>query len=132
MAKLLLDSDILIYFLNGKAEVIEQFSRYKIDDLVISRINYAELLFGVYNSSKVAKNINIVLPFLENFKVFEFDQDSAVIFAKEKTRLKKAGTPITDMDLMIAAIAIANELTLVTNNIKHFKRIKLLNLECWV
>jgi len=52
-----------------------------------------------------------------------------LIFAKEKARLKKSGNIIADMDLMIASIAIENDCTLFSNNIKHFDRIKNLDLE---
>ncbi|MEA2111259.1 MAG: type II toxin-antitoxin system VapC family toxin, partial [Campylobacterota bacterium] len=68
-------------------------------------------------------------PFLESFKILEFTQVSSLIFAKEKARLKKSGNIIADMDLMIASIAIENDCTLISNNIKHFDRIQNLELE---
>jgi len=132
VAKFLLDSDILIYFLKGREEIISQFSKYAVEDLVISRINYTELLYGAYNSAKTDKNLKIVVPFLENFEVLEFDRYAAEIFAKEKARLKRQGTMLADMDLMIASIAIANNLTLVSNNTKHFERVKGLEVDNWV
>ena len=52
MKKYLIDSDILIYFLKGKKEVVEKLSQIPIDDLYISRINYTELIYGAYNSAK--------------------------------------------------------------------------------
>ena len=131
MAKFLLDSDILIYFLKGKAQTVSQFAKYAANDLAISRINYTEVLYGAYNSAKTDKNLKVVVPFLENFEVFEFDRYAAEIFAKEKARLKRQGAMLADMDLMIASIAIANNLTLVSNNIKHFERVKGLRLENW-
>ncbi|MEA2091951.1 MAG: PIN domain-containing protein, partial [Campylobacterota bacterium] len=93
------------------------------DELYISRINYTELIYGAYNSSKIKSNLKIIEPFLENFKILEFDKESSIIFAKEKARLKKSGNIIADMDLMIASIAMKNECILFTNNVKHFKRI---------
>ena len=131
MAKFLLDSDILIYFLKGKEEVVSQFAKYMAEDLVISRINYVELLYGAYNSAKTDKNLKVIIPFLENFEVLEFDRYAAEVFAKEKARLKRQGTMLADMDLMIASIAIANDLTLVSNNTKHFERVKGLRLDNW-
>jgi tRNA(fMet)-specific endonuclease VapC len=132
MAKLLLDSDILIYFLKGKKEVVEQVIEHAPEDLLISRINYTELLYGAYNSARVESNLRIVLPFLDNFEILEFDKGASEIFAKEKARLKRSGIMIADMDLMIASIAVANEATLVTNNLKHFERVKHLTLQRWV
>lgn len=129
MKRYLIDSDILIYFLKGKQEVVERLSQIPIDDLYISRINHTELLYGAYNSSKIDQNLKIIEPFLDSFRVLEFTQISSLIFAKEKARLKKNGNIIADMDLMIASIAIENDCTLISNNLKHFDRVKDLELE---
>jgi predicted nucleic acid-binding protein len=132
MAKLLLDSDILIYFLKGNRQVVEHVAKHDPEDLLTSRINYTELIYGAYNSSRVENNLRIILPFLENFEILEFDKSASEIFAKEKAHLKKRGTLIADMDLMIASIAIANDVALVTNNFKHFERVKNLKLVRWI
>jgi len=129
MKKYLIDSDILIYFLKGKKEVVQRVSKIPIDNLYISRINYTELMFGAYNSTKITQNLKVIEPFLESFEVLEFTQVSSLIFAKEKARLKKNGNIIADMDLMIASIAIENDCTLISNNIKHFERVQNLELE---
>ncbi|WP_321777894.1 PIN domain-containing protein [Sulfurimonas sp.] len=129
MKKYLIDSDILIYFLKGKKEVVERLSQIPIDNLYISRINYTELIYGAYNSSKITKNLKIIEPFLDSFKVLEFTKISSLLFAKEKARLKKNGNIIADMDLIIASIAIENDCTLISNNIKHFERVQNLELE---
>ena len=129
MKKYLIDSDILIYFLKGRQEVVQRLSQIPIDDLYISRINYSELIYGAYNSSKINQNLKVIEPFLDNFKVLEFTKASSLIFAKEKARLKKNGNIIADMDLMIASIAIENNCTLMSNNIKHFDRVHNLELE---
>ena len=129
MKKYLIDSDILIYFLKGKQEVVQRLSQIPIDDLYISRINYTELIYGAYNSSKIDQNLKVIEPFLDSFKVLEFTKTSSLIFAKEKARLKKNGNIIADMDLMIASIAIENDCTLISNNIKRFDRVQNLELE---
>ena len=129
MKKYLIDSDILIYFLKGKQEVVQRLSQIPIDDLYISRINYTELIYGAYNSSKINQNLKVIEPFLDSFKVLEFTKTSSLVFAKEKARLKKNGNIIADMDLMIASIAIENDCTLISNNIKHFDRVRNLELE---
>ncbi|MEA2017612.1 MAG: PIN domain-containing protein [Campylobacterota bacterium] len=127
-----IDSDTLIYFLKGEKEVIEQMSKVPIGNLYTTRINYTELLFGAYNSTRVDDNLNKILPFLENFKILEFDKKSAEIFAKIKAKLKKDGQIIADMDLMIASISISNNCNLISNNTKHFSRIKELKLNNWL
>ncbi|TKI68921.1 type II toxin-antitoxin system VapC family toxin [Sulfurimonas crateris] len=128
MRKYLIDSDMLIYFLKGKQEAVARLSDIPPSELYISRINFAELLYGAYNSVRVEANLKIIVPFLKNFQVLEFDEEAATLFAKEKSRLKKTGNIIADMDLMIASIAIKNECTLITNNLKHFERIRDLNI----
>jgi len=129
MKKYLIDSDVLIYFLKGKQEVVQRLSQIPIDDLYISRINYTELIYGAYNSSKIDQNLKVIEPFLDSFKILEFTKTSSLVFAKEKARLKKNGNIIADMDLMIASIAIENDCTLISNNIKHFDRVQNLELE---
>jgi len=129
MKKYLIDSDILIYFLKGKQEVVQRLSQIPINALYISRINYTELIYGAYNSTKIDQNLKVIEPFLESFEVLEFTKTSSLIFAKEKARLKKSGNIIADMDLMIASIAIENNCTLISNNIKHFNRVQNLELE---
>lgn len=56
---------------------------------------------------------------------------SIVLFAKEKARLKRVGQPIDNFDLLIGATAIHHDLTLVTNNTKHFQRLEGIRLEDW-
>ena len=127
-----IDSDTLIYFLKGEQKVISKMTQITSENLYTTRINYTELLYGAYNSSKIEKNLDKILPFLDNFKILEFDKKSSILFAKIKSKLKKDGQIIADMDLMIASIAISNDTTLVSNNTKHFKRIKELSLENWL
>lgn len=128
----IIDSDILIYFLKGKKEVVEQLLKIPSANLYTTRINCTELLYGAYNSTKIEENLKRIVPFLENFQIIEFNQNSSEIFAKLKSKLKKDGKIIADMDLMIASITIAENYTLVTNNTKHFERIKDIQLENWL
>lgn len=127
-----IDSDILIYFLKGQPEIVSRLSAHPIENIFTTRINVTELLYGAYNSSKIGQNLNKVNAFLGNFQVLEFDEKASVVFAQEKARLKQNGVPIADMDLMIASIAIANDIALVTNSFRHFGRIKNLKIERWL
>ena len=126
--KYILDSDILIYFLKGKKGIVEKIISLPKEDLYITIINYTELLYGIYNSNKIIENKEKILPFLDNFKILQFDKKSSEIFAKLKSNLKKQGNIIADMDLMIASITISNRAILFTNNLKHFERIKKLEI----
>jgi predicted nucleic acid-binding protein len=126
---MVLDSDILIYFLKGRKEIVDEVLSISTDELYITRINYTELYYGAYNSSRVNQNLEKIEPFLKNFKILEFDENSSHIFAKLKARLKKEGNIIADMDLMIASITIANKQELFTNNVRHFERVKELKVK---
>jgi len=127
--KYLIDSDVLIYYLKGKPEAIARLGQIPAAALYISRINATELIYGAYNSERVKNNLNVIEPFLKQFVTLEFDEGASRIFARGKARLKRTGTLIPDMDLMIAATAITNDCTLITNNLKHFKRIEGLRVE---
>jgi predicted nucleic acid-binding protein len=129
---IVVDSDILIYFLKGQPEIVNKLSAYPIENIFTTRINVTELLYGVFNSAKIEQNLAKVNAFLANFHILEFDQKASLIFAKEKAKLKQRGNLIADMDLMIASITLANEFALVTNNHKHFVRIKRLKIERWL
>lgn len=126
---MVLDSDILIYFLKGDKDVVQNVLDIPQEELFTTRINYSELLYGAYNSQKIEKNLEKILPFLSKFQILEFDEKSSQIFAKQKAILKQSGNIIADMDLMIASIVIANKQTLYTNNLKHFKRLNDLSLK---
>ena len=127
-----IDSDILIYFLKGQQEIVDKLSAHPIENVFTTRINVTELLYGAFNSAKVAQNMAKISAFLANFHILEFDEKASMTFAQEKARLKKNGDLIADMDLMIASIAVANKFSLVTNNHKHFARIEQLNIEHWL
>ena len=128
---MVIDSDILIYFLKGEKTVVQELTKIAPNELYTTRINYTELLYGAYNSSNIDKNLTRFVSFLNQFTILEFDEKASEIFAKTKAKLKKEGNIIADMDLMIASIAIANDYELVSNNQKHFKRIPHLKLVDW-
>ncbi len=94
-------------------------------------INKTELLYGACNSSKKEQNLKKISYFLSEMTIHEFSHDASVIFAEQKVKLKKQGRILADMDLMIASITLANNAVLVTNNAKHFERIKPLQLDNW-
>ena len=127
--KYLIDSDVLICYLKGRPEAIARLGQIPAAALHTSRINATELLYGAYNSQRVQNNLSIIEPFLAQFALLEFDEEASRLFAREKARLKRTGNLIPDMDLMIAATTMANDCTLITNNLKHFERVRGLRVE---
>ncbi len=128
--KYLLDTNIVIFFFKGKFEIEEKMDAVGITNCLISEITLAELKFGAENSGNVEKHRSEVDELIETVQVLPITS-ALDIFAKEKARLRKQGLPLDDFDLLIAATAIANGITLVTNNVKHFSRIEGLTIEDW-
>lgn len=127
----ILDTDIIIYFFRGYDSVTKKLSELPVENLHTTIVNYAELLYGAYNSIKRKSNIEKIENFLSNLRILPFCEEASHLFAENKSLLKKKGTPLADMDLMIASISLKNNMTLISNNFKHFERIKNLKLENW-
>jgi predicted nucleic acid-binding protein len=126
-----IDSDILIYYLKNHPKVVRRFVNTEINELSTTIINYTELLFGAYKSAKSVENLAAIRRFLDSLRIVQFDKNAAEIFAQLKAQLQKDGNIVADMDLLIASICLANNLTLVTNNTWHFEKIGGLPLENW-
>ena len=100
------------------------------ENCFISEITLAELKFGVENIQAKEKNAVALANFLTGVIIIPIFP-SLDIYAKEKVRLRKAGQPVDDFDLLIGATAISNDLTLVTNNVDHLGRMEGINIEDW-
>jgi len=132
MKKVLIDTDILSYFFKGHDEVTLNFKNYlkSYEVFNISIITYYEIISGL--QAKNATNQLIIFEeFCEINSIFPLTKASVVISAKIYAELKKAGKIVDDIDLLIAGVAIENDLVLVTNNTKHFSRIPDLQIENW-
>jgi len=128
--KYLLDTNICIYFLKGKYQLNDKFDEVGFDNLYISEITVAELKYGAENSNYPEKNRKVIQELSSQFKQIPIF-NSLNIYAKEKARLRKEGKIIDDFDLLIGATAIANDMTLVTNNEKHFDKLKKIKIDNW-
>jgi len=102
-------------------------------DLTISAITYAELRLGAGRSGNPRKHDRLISEFCERLDaVFSWDAKAADSFAVLQVKLFKAGTPIGDNDTMIAGHALSVGAIVVTNNQKHFTKVKKLKVENWV
>ena len=90
-----------------------KFEKADPDNCFISEITLAELKFGVENSEKKEKNQKALDNFLTGIKVVPIFH-SLDLYAKEKARLRKQGTPVDDFDLLIGVTSIAHNLTMGT------------------
>lgn len=130
MKKYLIDTNTCIYYIKGKFDLRKKFEKADPDNCFISEITLAELKFGVENSEKKEKNQKALDNFLTGIKIIPIFP-SLDLYAKEKARLRRAGTPLDDFDLLIGVTSLTHNLTVVTNNTDHFKRLKGISFEDW-
>ncbi len=130
MKKYLIDTNICIFFIKGLFDLKRKFEKADPENCYISEITLAELKFGVENSAKKEKNQIVLESFLSGVKVLPIFH-SIDLYAKEKARLRKVGTPIDDFDLLIGATAVTHNMVMVTNNTKEFKRIQGVDVQDW-
>lgn len=128
----LLDTNICIPLINrAEPALAERLLAADPAELVLCSIVRAELEFGARNSSNVAENLDRVERFCSAFESIPFDDDAAAYYGEIRSHLRREGRPIGANDLMIAAIAVANDLTLVTRNVSEFARVPRLATETW-
>lgn len=127
----LLDTDTLIYVLKGNPRVKENLHVHLYDPMYISTISMMELFYGAYKSQLIDTNLAKLKTLENSFSLLPAGPEICEIFGKLKARLEVDGTRLDDLDLIIAAIALANNLVLITNNQKHFSRIQGLKLANW-
>jgi len=133
MKRYILDTDICSYIIRERpVRVLEHFRKLNMNQICISTISYAELLYGVERSRSTKINRPIVDNFARHLTIIEWRIEAAEHYANIRTLLEASGTPIGAMDMMIAAHARSLGTVLVTNNSKHFSRVKALKLENWV
>ena len=130
--KRLLDTNICIAYLHrAEKDVIQKFTQTKPRELVLCSVVKAELLYGARKSQRVAGNLMELSAFFAPFDSIAFDDKAADFYGTSRVLLTQAGTPISDNDLLIASIALAHDLVVVTRNQKEFARVPGLRVETW-
>ncbi len=129
--KYLIDTDIASNFAKNTSSSLKLKMLENLNDWAISSVTYHELWRGLMqtDSDKVEA---IVTSFLSNVRVIDFDEGDARESGRIHAELIKTGKQIGDADTLIAGQAIANHLIVVTNNTKHFLRVKGLQVENWM
>jgi len=127
---ILLDTNVVIAFFNGNKEVLKKIQA-EVDKISLSTLVIAELDYGAKASQRAKENIEKLYRFVDIVRVYPFDLECDKIFGNIKSKLRKTGKPTGEMDALIAATAMANKVTLVTDNRKHFENIEGLKIETW-
>lgn len=126
----LADTDVIIDFLKHQQPAIDLFNKINSESIKISVITYLEIEYGIKKSYHPEKRKEEFIHFMKEFSIEMISINPLIAeeFVKLKINLEKKKQPLADFDLLIAATALANNLSLVTRNTKHFKRIKDLQL----
>ena len=128
----LLDTDVCIDYLRGSNAVVrDRLLACSPSEVCLCSVVKAELLSGAHNSQKVAANLRRLRGFFEPFQSVSFDDAAAESYGSLRSHLRREGLEIGSNDLMIAAIAVALGLTLVTHNRGEFERVPGLRLAEW-
>jgi len=127
----LLDTCICVFLFRNKYNIEKRLNQIGYKDCYVSEVTLAELRYGAYKSDRTEQNLDLIERFSEKVNIVPF-AETIDFYAKEKNRLNKQGTPIEDFDLLIASAASSRKLTLVTDNLKHFKNVQGIVVENWV
>jgi len=128
----LLDTNAwIVYFKGRQTNVRARLEATPRQEITTCSVVWAELLHGALKYENPAERRDRVEKVLDPLENFDFDRVAARHYAIARDALEKAGVPIGLNDLMITSIALANDLTVVTNNTDEFKRVPGLRVEDW-
>ncbi|MFV1985480.1 MAG: type II toxin-antitoxin system VapC family toxin [Thiohalomonadales bacterium] len=128
----LLDTNVCIQLLNQThTTLIKHFSQHQPDEIALCSIVKAELLYGARHSKRVEANIHLLTQFFSPLISLCFDDRCAEEAGQIRADLVSQGKPIGPNDLLIAAIARAHDVILITHNTREFSRITGLRLDDW-
>ncbi len=127
----LLDTDVCIEILRGNHSVIERRLATS-DDVATTWITACELAYGAAKSARPKENQKLADGLLATVAVHGLDRIASGHFGALKARLERSGRMLADADLLIAAIALAQQAVLVTGNRGHYARIPGLRIEDWM
>ena len=130
MTQYLIDTSIWVFFLRKQVGIGKRIEAAGRNNCFISEISLAELRFGAEKGSRTDESHRLIDELERDIQILPV-YDALRIYSKEKARLQKQGNPISDFDLLIGATALANNLTLVTHNVREFSRIEALTIEDW-
>ena len=131
MLRYMLDTNILIYTVKNRPEVVRQHFEAHEGEICASSITAMELLYGAHKSKAVRRNLDVVEGLLARIEVLDFDLGAAEHAGQIRAELAVAGILIGPYDIMIAGHARSRGLCLVTNNEGEFARVSGVRLANW-
>ena len=126
----MLDTDTVSLLVRKNPSVIKNLVNHENDEICISVISYAELSFGLEKkgSEKLSNEVSTIMGKLS---IVDFNSAQSELYGKIRLKLEKSGTPLGDMDMLIASAALSAGAILVSHNVKHFGRIEGIKVEDW-
>lgn len=131
MKRYLLDTNICVFYLKGKYDLLTKIEKIGRQHCFISEITVAELLYGASCSNDKERVLSEVNRFINQFEVLPI-YESLSTFADAKAQLRKEGILIDNFDLLIGVTAIHHKLIMVTENVKHLNRLPQIKIENWI
>ncbi len=130
--KVVLDTNTCIYALKLRGRVAERLREHSPDEITVTIVTVAELWFGARRSARPRATRREIDAFLEPLEILPFDRAAADAYAELRLALERSGRPIGERDLLIASIARARNLAVVTHNVSEFGRVPDLVTEDWL
>lgn len=131
MTSFLLDTNILVYAFKGLGGCRERINRAPAQSLAISSITIFEIEFGLAKSNNPSHLREFLQKLQQRSQLLGLDERSAAHAGRLRAHLAALGQPIGPYDLLVAGIALAHNLTLVTRNTREFERVPGLQIENW-
>jgi tRNA(fMet)-specific endonuclease VapC len=129
--RFLIDTDTISFVLRGQGDAGAQLTAHAPSEVCLSAISLSELRFGA--DKRRSKRLHALIDTItDTIEVLPFDAVAAAMFGRVCSGLESKGTPIGTLDTLIAAHALSLNLTLVTNNTKHFKQVRGLKTQNWL
>jgi len=128
----LLDTNIVIYLRRGVPSVVERLAAAGRQRVALPSLVVAELAYGVEKSLHPQRNRQVLERLLLEIAVRPWTHEAIWHYARHLHQLRTEGRVIGQMDLLIAAQALAEDAVLVTNNTREFERIEGLQIENWL
>jgi tRNA(fMet)-specific endonuclease VapC len=123
----LLDTNQIVYYLRQEQRVVDDLQSRKQEGLAVSVISVAELYEGIFRAIDPEAAEQVLRNFLSEVTVLPVDEEIGRVFGQERARLRQVGLIMSDLDLLIAATALHNDLTLLTGD-QAFDRVQDLNV----
>ena len=129
-AKFMLDTNIVSFLLRNNKRVKDHLRRHRPHDIALSSITKAELVYGLAKRPEATRLHDAVHVLLASFDIIPWHTDIAGHYGKLRANLERKGISLSDLDMLIASHAAAEELTLITND-NTFTKITTLKTADW-